>query len=71
MTIFVSFPNTAIICDDDDDDDDDDDEMFLWNVDQRKTASVFQDRVGAISRREQDLNLCNTWIQALFNTVVQ
>ena len=58
---------------------DDDDELFLWYGWPTKGLALFPARTIARdphhhespTRREQDLNLRRTWVQALVNEVVQ
>ena len=70
---------TAADDDDDDDDDDYDDELILWYGWLTKDVALFS--AGTTVRdpyhckspthREQDLNLCRTWVQTMMNEVVQ
>ena len=50
--------------------DDDDDELFLWYGWPTKGVRDPHHRESP-TRREQDLNLRRTWVQALLNEVVQ
>ena len=58
--------------------DDDDDVFVVWLTDKRGSAlfpagTIVRDphHRESLTRREQDLNLRRTWVQALLNEVVQ